>query len=1684
MDNDTGFQERTADQAQSGPDDAVLYHTERTLVWRRPAAGGGGGLVFKQPLGPDAETRLRHETRMLERLAAVEGVPRLASEASDEAMPGAIALRDAGGESLAAALAAGPLSLPALLDLAPRLARIVAAVHKAGVLHKDINPANIVLAGPDQLPLLIDYDLATTFAEELPAFTHHDEITGTLAYLAPEQTGRTGRPVDQRADLYALGATLYQAATGFPPFGDDDPLRLIHAHLALAPEPPVARAPHLPQALSDLILRLLEKEPDRRYQSAEGLLHDLARLAAGAPPFALGENDFPRRLAPPSRLAGRERETAELGAAFGRARDGGLRGILVAGAPGVGKTALINELRAIATVNQGWFVSGKFDQYQPGADPAGMQALRALGRLLLAEPEAALAAQRERMLAGLGPLAGLVTALLPEFAILLGEHAGACHADPAEGDAQLHLALLDVLRAVVTPERPLVMVLDDLQWAGQPSIRFLDLLLTDEALRGLLLVGAYRDAEVGPNHPLTAMLPRWERLGVAPTLLRLENLAPACVGELLAGMLRLPAAAAAGLARVLAPHTGGNPYDTVELVNALRREGVLALGAQGWTWDPEAIRHYVGPGGVLASLTSRIGALPAPSARLLEIMACLGGEVAPALLCAASGVAPAALEEQLAPALEDGLLQWDMDGAQRGGLRFRHDRVQQAAYERLEPDALCALHMALARRLAPPPGRESDHDLEREPGQESVRESVRDTGHRHTAAAQYLACLARLRAPDECGRVVGLFMEAAAHARQITAHTTAERYLAAALDLARRPGCPADDARRLALEQERHAVLYQLGRLDEADEAYRRIAATCADPLRLAESAGIQIGSLMHRNRERAALDLGFPLLRQLGMALPERGLAAELPRHLDTFYRWFRERDLAADLARPEVREPRLLARMRLARQLIPPALFVDPDALAWLVLEGQRSWAEHGPSPELMFRLAHAGILTMAVREDYRTGYITAQHLLAVGRARGYTLETWQASFLQAISHAHWFEPLEDCVALAQRTREGLLQGGDWQVACYIYTPIIACLFECAPQLERGAAEIEAGLAFAARTGNEFNTGIFLALRQLLRALRGETRAPGSLADDDFDEARHLERIAHNPLAQATFHHCHALAAAMFGDAERLERHAAAAMALLPVMHSFYIAPLSYLLQALALAQAMHDAPPAAGAGLLARFDACRDWLAARAADAPANFGHMLRWLAAERAWAAGDTWAAAAAFDAALAAAETCRRPWHAALMTERAGRFHVEQGLERAGRQLLAEARQLYGAWGAAGKVRQMDQAYGLRRGIAPGAGGKASRAAASGGGAGASTSGGGSGVSADAIDLLAILRTSQALSSETSLERLCGRVIELIGSMTGATAITLALWDEDARLWRLPPADTGAALTIEEAGARGLLPISAFRYVERTRAPLLVPDATRDDRFARDPYVAGRQHCSLLVAPILSHGNARAMLLLENGLSHGAFSAGRLDAVMLVAGQLAVSLENAQLYASLERKVADRTFALEESNQRLALLSITDPLTGLANRRRFNEALEAEWLRALRPRSPIGAVMVDIDQFKLYNDHYGHQAGDNCLRLVATTLAAGFRQGTDVVARYGGEEFAVILPGTDAATTRRIADRARLAVAALNEPHAKAGHGIVTVSMGVAAMEPSLELRPERLFSAADSALYLAKTGGRNRVEGG
>jgi signal transduction histidine kinase len=1231
----------------------------------------------------------------------------------------------------------------------------------------------------------------------------------------------------------------------------------------------------VPEPLSAIVLRLLEKEPDSRYQTADGLVYDLERVrdAWKRPATAalqVGEHDVPVRLLPPSRLASRDDEVAALEAAFADALAGRCQGVLVGGAPGVGKTALVNQLRSAVTGGDGWFVAGKFDAYRRDLEfDAGHQAFRALGRLLLAEPDNELAQLRERMMAAVGPNAGLLTAVLPEFATLLAVPPDP--GDPLTAQARVQWAAAAALRAVASRKRPVVMFLDDLQWAGRTPLGFVDLVLSEEPVEGLLLVSAYRDGEVDAAHPLAAQLSRW-RNQPAVRHLHLVNLRVPGLVIMVAEMLRLDPVAVVGLAAVIEPYTSGNPYETVELLNALRRDGLLSATAAGWHWDNAAVRAHLGRFEVSGLLAARAAALPEQSRQVIQAMACLGGRAELSLLQVATGENAAAMDYALAPALGESLLVAE-PGAQEA-VRFRHDRIREDILRGLDPQRRRALQLAMARRLAAAPEMFA------------------------AAAGQYLPVAGAIDDPAERRVAVGLLRRAADQAALIGDYALVNALLAAALSLID----PDETAELIEVHIGRHAALYGLGRLDEADEEYRAIERLCPTAIWRADATRVQVHSLTHRKRYAEAIGLGLESLRELGITVPAADeLPAELDHQFNYLYRWLDHTDAADDLVRPEITDPTLLAATGLLNAILSTAYVTgDYTTHAWLSLEGSRIWLEHGPARRLVGTASHTAFAALALRGDYAAGYRVLRRILALGEARGYEPDTSQARYRFAVLSC-WFEPIENGVRASRQALEGLVAGGELAYAGYTYHHTVYYQLDCVPSLDAYVTEVEAGRAFLRSTGNEQIAQWLDSYRWLAGVLRGESSAAS--------EATPADRYADNPLAPLYAHITRAIAAAVFDDPVGLAEHTAAAMPLLPGALGFYSTAVARLLRAVALAGQARAADGDQRADLLAELDELTSWLAERAADTPDNFLHLLRLAEAERAWAAGDLGVASLAFDAALREAARRRRPWHRALIAERAARFCLARGLEYAGYELLARARREYATWGATAKVAQLDWAYPTLR---PYAGTTAKDR----GDHAADFPERRSAVTTGTIDLLGILSASQALSSETSIQGLHSRVAHVLSAMTGATDVQLLLWSEDRQAWLLPAPGDGGIIPVSGTGHDHAVPMSVLRYAQRTLEPLVVGDVAHDDRFARDPYFADADCCSLLAVPVFSRGSLRAGLLLENRLLRGAFTTERLDAVQLIAGQLAVSLDNAQLYAELSQSRARIVATADQTRRRI------------------------------------------------------------------------------------------------------------------------------------------------------------------------
>ena len=1442
------------------PTEVVLYRTEQACVLRRMQPDGQR-VVVKQAIGAPAVRRLGHELSMLRRVAHVAGVPVvLETPAADT-----LVLRDDGGVSLTEYLREHTLSVAQAVDYALGAARILAAVHKAGVVHKDIGPGNLLIHPETLAPTLIDFNISvlatadTGAKADAKAGAAEAEIAGTWAYMSPEHTGRTGRVPDARSDLYSFGVTLYQALVGHKPFETEDLLELVHAHLVQMPEAPAARVPELPAVLSDIVMRLLAKEPEKRYQSAEGLAQDLQRLQRGlaakkAESFELGAFDFGAELKAPATRFGRDTEVARLRAVFDATAEGRQPVLWIAGDTGVGKSALIEELRAIAATRRAWYAGGRFTPESAHA----LGGFSTLGRQLVALPTEQLAPMREKLLAALDGRLGYGVAQLPEFQTLLGEHPAA---EP-EGDAETAIAdaAVRLLRALASAERPVVMVADDLQHA--PSLTFKLLAAASAEARrqptpGLLLVAA------GPAD-LAGRLK-----DAAPVELAVAPLSADAAAQMIASVLRMSVNEAAPLAATLERHTQHRPGRILALLNALRADSVLTLGDARWEWNADAVRRYVGAASP-AELQARIAALPKAAAELVHALAALGGHAGWDDLIATTGQTKARLRKALAPAIDDGLV---VDGDT--GPALPRPSVGEAALATLPDADRRALHLGFARKL----------DAAKRP------EALVATQYFHAG----LTADDTLDASER--RRVAKLLEGEGDALRARGQIDpSERFLHAALQSLQQVAGADEQQVVFDLGVKRLQALFELGRHNDVDAVYQSMLEAGFAPELLSGALRHQIYSLVARSKFVDAMKAGLDLLARLDLPKPA-DIRPDLAAGVGRLVGWIRSEERLRDFDRPEISSGRELAQAQSLPETTTPAYFADPPTWAWLTLLAHKIWVEHGPHSRLAGSISSLPFVLVGAPQDFRGAHAVGRHVIEVCEKRGFEQAQALGRCIFAISAAHWIDPLEMILGEFHRARADLMRMREPFVAFSYVASDVA--FDCMPTLAQATPEVKAGLDFAVSQRNLDFQQRYQPRLQLQRALRGETKAAGSLSDEGFDEADYITKIDPTGTTAASYQMVATIRAALFGDMAALAKHSAMAVALSPRTPGYYLSAVARVLRGLSLADQLRSAAEEDRAKLIEELDTTVAFVKARAADAPANFAHLAVWLDAERAWALESVWTAGAAFDAAVAAVKDVPRPWHKALIHERAALFRLSQGMEEAAKPILSAACEMYDAWGAAGKVKELRRQHAFLRsgkGLSRSDSGKTTAV-----------------VGAEMLDLMAVLRASQALSSETVLARLTDRVGKVLGTITGATGVQLIVRPEEGSTDWVLAHTLGDAKpqTVEEAGAAGELALSAFRYAERTRELLLIEDVVRDERFSEDAFAQKLEQCSMMFSPMVKQGHLHAMLVLENRQRRNAFSGDRLDSVALIAGQLSVSLDNALLYASLEKRVAERTAQLRQ-----------------------------------------------------------------------------------------------------------------------------------------------------------------------------
>jgi predicted ATPase/signal transduction histidine kinase/GAF domain-containing protein len=1443
--------------------------------WRREADGSRRAVLAVLPAAeqppPDILERLAHEYGLKDELDGAWAVRPL--ELVRERGRTILVLEDPGGELLEG-LFGQPMAVGPFLHLALGLVAAIARLHQLGLIHKDLKPANILVDPGSGAVRLTGFGIASRLPRERQAPGPPEVIAGTLAYMAPEQTGRMNRSIDARSDLYALGVTFYQMLTGSLPFTAADPLEWVHCHVARQPLPPAMRLTGIPEPVSAIIMKLLAKTAEERYQTAAGLKADLRRCLAEwdvqgcIADFPLGTQDVPDRLLIPEKLYGREREIETLLAAFDRVvAEGTPELVLVSGYSGIGKSSVVNELHKVLVPPRGLFAAGKFDQYKRDIPYATLaQAFQGLIRPLLGKSDAELGPWREALREALGPNGQLMLDLVPELELLIGPQPPVPELPPQDAQRRFQLVFRRLLGVFARPEHPLALFLDDLQWLDAATLDLLEHLATQPELRHLLLVGAYRDNEVTPAHPLMRRLAAIRSAGGRVQDIVLAPLGLADVGRLIADALHCTKERAAPLTWLVHEKTVGNPFFTIQFLTALAEEGLLAVdhAAAHWCWDLERIHAKGYTDNVVDLLLGKLRRLPTATQHALQLLACLGNSAASATLNLVRGESEAALDAVLWEAVRAGLV-----FRQEGTYRFLHDRVQEAAYALLPEGERATEHLRIGWLLVAhtPP--------------EAIEETVFEILSQLNRGATLIT------SAEERQQVAELNLIAGQRAKASTAYATALTYLVAGTAMLGEDGWARRYDLAFPLALARAECEFLTGALADAEARLADLARRAASLPDLATITRLQAELFTTRGWSDRAAEVCLDYLRQVGVAWSAHPTKEEVREEYERIWRQIGSRPIEALIDLPLMADPVACGTMDVLTAVLSVAFLIDPNLLGLVLCRMANLSLEHGHSDGSCQGYVWLGMILGPHFGDYRAAFHFGQLALDLVEQRG--LRRFEARVYMGFGNRiiPWTRPVRTGRSLARRAFDAANKLGDLTYASYSCNNLIMNLLACGDPLAEVQREAEAGLDYVHRARFGLVVDTITVQLQLIRTLRGLTPSFGCFDEAGFDEERFERHLEEDPrLAIATcFYWIRKLQARFFGGVYGSAITAAAKAERLLWTVSSHFEFAEYHFYAALTRAALSDAASGAERSrhlevLAAHHRQIQDW----ADNCPENFENRAALVGAEIARIEGRDRAAMDLYEQAIRSARANGFVHNEALAYELAARFYAGRGFEEFARVYLRHARDRYLRWGADGKARQLEHLYSHLRGDehAP---------------APTSTIG----ALVEHLDFATVVKVSQAVSGEIVLEKLLDTLMRTAVEHAGARR-GLLIVPRKTEQWIVAEAMTHADTVVvrqhDDRVTAIALPESIIHYVLRTREPVIVDDAAAEIRLAADTYIRRHQARSILCLPLLNQSQLVAVLYLENNLVPHVFTPARITVLKLLASQAAISLENARLHTDL------------------------------------------------------------------------------------------------------------------------------------------------------------------------------------------
>lgn len=1477
-------------------------------------------------------------------------------------------LEDFGGKSLAILLESMSFSLREFLILAIDLTRTLGEIHGANIIHKDINPSNIVINLETGQVKIIDFGISTIFTRENTSIKNPNFLEGTLAYMSPEQTGRMNRSLDYRTDFYSLGATFYQVLTHRLPFETTDALELVHCHIAREPTPPDRLNPEIPQVIANLVMKLLAKTAEQRYQSAAGITVDLEEclhqleLNGVISDFLLARQDLSGNFQISQHLYGRKNEIDSLLAAFDRvaapadysskSRSKGDRSqiemMLVSGYAGIGKSALVREIYKPITQRRGYFISGKFDQLQRNIPySAIVQAFRSLIQQLLSESELQLAQWRKKILAALGSNGQVIIDVIPEIELIIGVQSVENQIEITENYNRFNLVFQNFIRVFCQATHPLVIFLDDLQWADLASLKAIELMMSDRQSQYLFVIGAYRDNEVNQTHPLTITIESLRSDGARIGEINLDPLNLAIITELISDTLDQDAESVKPLAELILRKTLGNPFFANEFLKALHRDSLLIFDYQQgcWQWDIQQIENREMTDNVIDLTIGSLQKLPDFTQESLKLAACIGNSFDLDTLAIIQQKLPQETFAGLLPAIQAGVI---LSTSELTAIRaeaidsqllilnykFQHDRVQQAAYSLIEKRQKQIVHLQIGRLLLQntPVDRQS----------ERIFDLVS-----HFNQAQSI-----IDREDEKLVLVKLNLEAGIKAKDATAYSAAREYLNIADRMLDRDNL--NDKLSWLLYKQLAEVEYLNGNIDRAEQLIKLILDLPISPIDKAEIYRLAI--ILHTTNARylAAIEAGCQGLKLLDIEISESDLEVAIGREVVEIDRQLSNIAIASLIDKPLMTGSVEIAALKILNALDAPAYLTSANLFVLLAAKQMNLCLIYGHLPETIKFYSSYGIAIVHLRKDYQTAYQLGLLALNLSKKLNNYSQECQSAMLLGYYLSCWVKPLKSIEFLLKNGYEAGLESGEVQFAGYTLAYILFTDFYRGLPLGSILKKVANFLDFCKKHKNYLGIELIRSIELILSNLVGTNDDRLNFSTDTIDEAEYF-RSSHSPHAICIYQIFKAQVLYLYGEyAAALESILIAESSLNLIAPQYCIAEHNFY-HSLILTALYPTASTAQQQEFWQTLIANQQQMEIWANNCPENFLHKHLLVAAEMARITGEWQAAMNLYDRSIESAKANEFCQNEALANELAAKFWLQFGKEPFARIYFKRARQGYQVWGAKHKIEDLDRRY--FQSLSAISAGEITNSIDT-----ISTL---STQSSAAIDLATVIKASQAISSEIALDKLLEQLMKTVMENAGAQNGFLLLptpsateeiqWQievegiaagENLTIWRTTP--------VESIDPPPLLPLSTtiVNYVTHTHSSVVLEDATSEGQFTNDPYILTHQPKSVLCTPLLDGGKLTGILYLENNLTTGTFTPDRLEVLKLLSSQAAISLQNAQLYVDrvkITEELATKNLALEQAKQKLESYNltleqkVTDRTQELSHTLDILQAIQAELL---------------------------------------------------------------------------------------------------------------------------------------------